>query len=153
MRVKQTQWTPHSPFAHAKGTFSHKGGRGRRRAARFSPRLREYRLGGAARRHMRLDVVLADDACRGTGAEFDEITRLLAAVGQDREDTVGALRRSRHEDRGMQADILSDRKKMTRQRFTASMRDSLPNIGLKCPDIRARARNKSGAAYSGADLD
>jgi hypothetical protein len=92
---------------------------------RTSARPREYRLGRPALRNMRLHVVLADDACRGTCAEFDEIARLLAAIGKNRDDAVGALRCRRHEDGRMQADILPDRKEMTRQRITGSARDIL----------------------------
>src|SRR5437660_12469251 len=90
-----------------------------------STRLREDRLGRAAFGDMRLHVMLADHARRRPGAEPDEIARLLAAVGKNRDDAVNALRCSRHVDRRVQADILSNRKEMTRQRITGSARDIL----------------------------
>jgi hypothetical protein len=107
-----------------------------------SARLREHRLGRAAVGDMRLYVVLADDARRRPGAEFDEIARLLAAVGQNRDDAVNALRRSRHEDRRMQSDILPDRKEMTRQKITGSARDILQYrdemLGYKSARVESR---------------
>ena len=72
---------------------------------------------------MRLYVVLADDACRRPGAEFYQIARLLAAIGQNCDDAVNALRCRRHEDRRMQADVLSDRKEMTRQKRSPEVRE------------------------------